>query len=69
GHKQGDEFNLSAHDSDNLCGLFYHDIFPYILMLQSGGSFPAEWGDQDKLELDCMDKTNCATIELKRIKE
>jgi uncharacterized repeat protein (TIGR04076 family) len=68
GHKVGDEFELSAHDTAGLCGIFYHDIFPYILMLQSGGSFPAEWGDPEVIELECMDRVNALQIKLTRIR-
>jgi uncharacterized repeat protein (TIGR04076 family) len=67
GHKIGDRLELSAHDSVGLCGFLYHDIFPYIVMLQFGGSFPSDWGDPDVIELDCMDKWNLVTIELRRV--
>ncbi len=66
GHKAGDKIELSAHDSSGLCGFFYHDIFPTVLMLQFGGQYP--WGDPDKVELECMDRTNAVTIELQRQK-
>ena len=69
GHKVGEQLELSGHSSGGLCGFFYHGIFPYIVMLQFGGGFPAEWGDPDVVELDCMDKSNLVTIELRRIKE
>jgi len=39
GHKVEDEFELSGHDTAGLCGFFYHDIFPYIIMLQLGEAF------------------------------
>ena len=68
GHKVGDKLELSGHNTAGLCGFFYHDIYPYLIMLQFGGSFPAEWGDQDVVELDCMDKWNLVTIELRRIR-
>ncbi len=68
GHKVGDQIELSGYRSGGLCGFFYHDIFPYVVMLQFGGSFPADWGDPDVIEIDCMDKWNTATIELRRIK-
>jgi len=68
GHKVGDTFELSGHNSAGLCGFFYHDLFPYIVMLQFGGGFPREWGNPDVLELDCMDKGNLVTIELQRIR-
>lgn len=68
GHKVGDQIELSGHDSGGLCGFFYHDIFPYVIMLQFGGAFPPDWGDQDLIVLECMDKANAVTIELKRIR-
>jgi len=68
GHKVGDTFELSGHSSAGLCGFFYHDLFPYIIMLQFGGGFPPEWGNPDVVELDCMDKWNLVTIELRRIR-
>jgi len=68
GHKVGDKIELGSHNTGGLCGFLYHDIFPYIVMLQFGGSFPAEWGDPDTVTLDCMDKYNLVTIELHREK-
>jgi len=67
GHKVGDQFELSGHNTAGMCGFFYHDIFPYIIMLQFGGAFPAEWGDPDVVELECMDRANVVKIELRRI--
>ena len=69
GHKVGEQIELSVHKTGGMCGSFYHDIFPYILMLQSGGGFPPEWGDPNIIELECMDRVNAVQIELKRIKE
>ena len=69
GHKVGDNFELSGYSSDGLCGFFYNGIFPYIIMLQFGGGFPPEWGDPDVVEMDCLDKDNLVTIELRRIRE
>ena len=68
GHKVGDSFELSGYSSGGLCGFFYHDIYPYIIMLQFGGGFPEEWGDPDVLTLDCMDIANAVRIELRREK-
>ncbi len=68
GHKVGDEIELSLHKTGGLCGAFYHTLFPYIVMLQMGGSFPLEWGDADIIEIDCFDKFNAVTIQLKRIR-
>jgi len=69
GHKVGDQLNLSGHSSDGLCGFLYHDIFPFITMLQFGGEFPAGWRGSDKLRFSCMDKANCVTVELSRKKK
>ncbi len=69
GHKVGDVMELSGHNTGGMCGFFYHDIFPYVVMLQFGGGFPVEWGNPDVVELDCMDKMNAVTIELRRIIE
>ena len=70
GHKKGDQMELSGHETGGLCGFFYHDIFPYIIMLQFGGSFPEKWvSDPDVVELECMDRFNVVKIELRRIKE
>ena len=70
GHKVGDTMELSGHNTGGMCGFFYHDIFPYILMLQFGGSFPENWTQYpDVVELECMDRWNAVKRELKRIKE
>lgn len=70
GHKKGDQMELSGYETGGLCGFFYHDIFPYIIMLQFGGSFPEKWvSDPDVVELECMDRFNVVKIELRRIKE
>lgn len=69
GHKVGDQIELSGYSSGGLCGFLYHDIFPYVVMLQFGGGFPLDWGDPDVVELDCLDKWNTVTIELRRVKE
>ena len=68
GHKPGDQLELSSHNTAGLCGFLYHDAFPYIVMLQFGGGFPAEWGNPDVVELDCVDKANAVTLELRRVK-
>lgn len=69
GHQVGDELELSGISSGGLCGFFYHDIFPYIVMLQFGGSFPMKWGDPDLVELECIDRQNAVKIELRRIRD
>lgn len=67
-HKKGNVIELSGHDSGGLCGFFYHDIFPSIITLQFGGTFP--WSqDPDIVELECPDRYNVVKIELKRIRD
>lgn len=69
GHKAGDQIELSAHNTGGMCGFFYHDVFPYVIMLQFGGGFPPEWGNPDVVTLSCMDKINEVTIELRRVRD
>ena len=69
GHEVGDSFEISCHDTAGLCGFFYHDIFPYIAMLQFEGGFPATWGNPDVVNVECMDKYNLVTMELRRVRE
>lgn len=68
-HQAGDSFEISAHDTAGLCGFFYHDLFPYVVMLQFGGGFPQEWGGPESVELECLDKSNAVTIELRRVRQ
>ena len=65
GHRVGDSFEISAYDTAGLCGFFYHDIFPYVVMLQFGGNYP--WGDTTVVNLECMDRHNAVRIELRRM--
>ncbi len=67
GHSAGDVFELSGHNTAGLCGFFYHDIFPYIMMLQFAGGFPEAWGGPHSVELECMDRMNAVKIELRRV--
>ena len=66
-HKAGDTFELSGHNTAGLCGFFYHDIFPYITMLQFGGGFADFGGDPDSVGLECMDRMNAVKIDLRRV--
>jgi len=69
GHTAGQQIELSGHNTGGMCGFFYHDIFPYVIMLQFGGGFPIEWGGPEVVEVECMDRVNVVKMELKRIKE
>ena len=63
GHKVGDKIDLSAHDSGGLCGVFYHDIFPTLWLLQYGGTLP--WMEGDTYKMECPDRGNLLEIELR----
>jgi uncharacterized repeat protein (TIGR04076 family) len=67
GHEAGDILSINCQDTAGLCGLFFHDIFPYIAMLQFGG-LPKEWGGPDVVNVVCVDRTNLVTLELRRDK-
>ena len=54
---------MSGASPDGLCGFFYYNIYPYIIMLQFGGKFPEEWGDD--VQFECPDWVNAARIELR----
>ncbi len=65
GHYVGEEFDLTlfseemkrahkAHRTPDLCAFFYDVLFPYIVMLQFGESFP--WRhDKNLFEAGCPD--------------
>ena len=67
-HKVGDQFELSGLSSGGLCGFFYHDIFPYLIMLELSGGFPSEWGDPDAMEMRCPDQSK-VIMEIRRFKK
>ncbi len=64
-HKAGQKFELNCSDSGGLCGFFYHDIFPYLSVMQFGGKYP--WWDKDEIEVECPDRYN--TVSLKIVKK
>lgn len=61
GHKVGDKFELNGHITDGLCGALYHTAYPYIRILQHGGTLYGE----DVLEIDCPDRVNAITMEMR----
>ncbi len=66
GHRVGESFEISIHNAANLCGLFYHNIFPNLQTLQFGGNMP--WWQGDAIQLQCPDSHNLVTIKLERFK-
>ena len=66
GHEIGDSFEISCHNPADLCGWFYHDIFPSLQTFQFGGSLP--WWEDDNISLQCPDRHNLVTVKLERSK-
>lgn len=64
GHRQGETFDICCHAPGDLCGFFFHDIFPSLSTFQFGGSLP--WWEGDTIRLQCPDPLNRVTIELVR---
>jgi uncharacterized repeat protein (TIGR04076 family) len=72
GHSVGEQFDLTLFSEEgyktyrtpNVCGFLYNAIFPYLVTLQFGGTFPWE-KSKDKFLAGCPD--NCKVIvEIKR---
>jgi uncharacterized repeat protein (TIGR04076 family) len=64
GHKKGDVLRLSCLRTCNLCGSFYHDIFPALQTFEYGGRLP--WWSGDALLLTCPDPENPVTLRITR---
>jgi len=72
GHRVGEEFDLTlfsedaakAHRAPDVCVFLYDAIFPYLAVLQFGGTFPWE-KDKDKFLASCPDN-NKVVIEIRR---
>jgi uncharacterized repeat protein (TIGR04076 family) len=65
-HTMGQQFELNCYDSGGLCGFFYHDIFPYLSVMQFGGKYP--WWDKDMIEVECPDRYNTVSLKIERKK-
>ena len=69
GQKVGDTFELDGTHTGGLCGHLYHSIYPYLIMLEYGASFPDdaenEWPG-DRPEFICPDTYNQVRIQLRR---
>ena len=66
GLKEGEEFEVSIHKCGDFCGIFYHNVFQWIVTLQLGGTFPM--GDPDVMVWECPNPNNRVKIELRRVK-
>jgi uncharacterized repeat protein (TIGR04076 family) len=65
GHQKGDTFEISCHNPGDLCGFFYHDIFPSLSAFQFEGDLP--WWEGDTIQLECGDEYNLVTLKLERL--
>ena len=66
GHKIGDKFE-KPEDRNKICSAAYHTMYPYIIGLQAGGSFPWE-DDPDVVTLCCPDYKNPVVFKITRKK-
>lgn len=64
GHQEGDTFEISCHNPGELCGFFYHNIFPSLFAFQFGANLP--WWDGDTIQRECPDRRNLVTLKLER---
>ena len=64
GHRLGETFEISCHDTGGLCGFFYYTLFPSLSTFQFGGNYP--WWQGDAIEVSCPDLDNLVTIKLER---
>ena len=65
GHKVGDEFNVSGLTPSGMCPFAFYTMFPFLVALQYGGTFPWE-KDPDKSSVACPDAVNPVVFELRR---
>ncbi len=67
-HKVGDEFRIGDKTPAGMCPWAFYALFPFISVLQFGGSFPWE-EDRDKTTVACPDPANPVVFELKRLRK
>jgi len=65
-HKVGDEFLIGDKAPVGMCSWAFYAIFPFVTVLQFGGSFPWE-EDPDKATIACPDPENPVVFELRRL--
>jgi len=65
GHKVGEEFIMEDHVSPGICTWAFYAIFPFMAVLQYGGTFPWE-KDPGKTTVACPDAENPLVFELRR---
>lgn len=68
GHKVGDRFVMADKTPSGMCSWAFYSLFPFLTVLQFGGSFPWE-NDRDKTTVACPDPTNPVVFELQRLRK
>lgn len=64
----GEEFDFSGPRCPDMCGTFYHNIFPTIRAMSYGGDI--DWlEDKNVTQAVCLDSKNQVVIELRRGKK
>ncbi|MFP3879583.1 MAG: TIGR04076 family protein [Dehalococcoidia bacterium] len=66
GHRVGDEFVVGQKTVPGLCSWAFHTLFPFVEVLQFGGSFPWE-EDPNRATVACPDSENPVVFELRRV--
>lgn len=66
-HKVGDEFHIGDKTPAGMCPWAFYALFPFISVLQFGGSFFWE-DDRDKTAVACPDPANPVIFELRRLR-
>ncbi len=68
-HKVGEEFDLAKdEDRAKICKWALNSLFPFISVLEFGGTFPWE-PDPAKALVACPDPHNVVVFELERVEE
>lgn len=65
GHKVGDEFIIGESTPAGMCSWAFYALFPFVAVLQFGGSFPWE-ETPGKTTVVCPDPTSPVVFELRR---
>ena len=66
GHKVGDEWLFQFQPLEGMCFAAYNTLFPFILVLKCGGTFPWQ-EDPDTIVVSCPDPEVNNVFELRRI--
>jgi uncharacterized repeat protein (TIGR04076 family) len=65
GHQIGEEWTFDYRLPQGLCGFAYNSLFPFALVLKTGGAFPWQ-DDPDIITVSCPDPEVSNTFELRR---